>query len=180
MSLKEELKSIDIEIERLEERRRAIYAESLAAPPEEKVVADDLAEMASEPWGGTLRFPTELSGITWSNDPKRFFLRLRKVDLVKVRPCRPEAQEKTYLGLYVGDMATGVGAALSTRTGVLEITPVNQNPAIWVPDLGVLVFGMESWWAPIKSVADLKSITDADISSVWYVQALRALDGVPE
>lgn len=34
---------------------------------------------------------------------------------------------------------------------------------------------MESWWALIKGPEHLKEITDGDIQSVWYVQALKAM-----
>ena len=46
---------------------------------------------------------------------------------------------------------------------------------IYIPENGRVVFGVESWWGEIKSVDDLKDITDADINSVWYVNALKAM-----
>jgi hypothetical protein len=52
-----------------------------------------------------------------------------------------------------------------------------RNPAIYVPALKRLVFGAGSWWGEIKTEDDLKEITDKDINDVWYVQALKALDG---
>ena len=52
-----------------------------------------------------------------------------------------------------------------------------HNPAIWVPDLKKIVFGMESWWGVLRSRTISKQITDADIQNVWYVKALQALEG---
>lgn len=47
------------------------------------------------------------------------------------------------------------------------------NPAIFVPELGKIIFGMESWWGRIKSEEELKDITDGDIENVWYVKMLK-------
>ena len=44
------------------------------------------------------------------------------------------------------------------------------NPAIFVPELGKIIFGMESWWGRIKSEEELKDITDGDIENVWHVK----------
>lgn len=46
---------------------------------------------------------------------------------------------------------------------------------MFVPALGRIVRGMESWWSPIDSPDQLKDITDADIDAQPAVQALRAL-----
>lgn len=90
---------------------------------------------------------------------------------------RPASEERTYLGIYLGDVP--IRARWSVADGVLELTqddgPFFPNPCLWVPDLNQLIYGYESWWSPIASEADLRQITDADIESVWYVRALRAL-----
>ena len=89
----------------------------------------------------------------WSCDPGSF---------VSVRPCGDEYEDKTYLGLYVGEVAIGDTMSL-------------HNPCIWVPDLKQYIFGCESWWGVIDSEDDLRKITDADIENVWYVRALKEL-----
>ena len=89
----------------------------------------------------------------WSCEPGSF---------VSVRPCGDEYEDKTYLGLYVGEVAIG---------GTLSM----HNPCIWVPDLEQYIFGCESWWGKISTAEDLHKITDEDIENVWYVRALKAL-----
>jgi hypothetical protein len=56
-----------------------------------------------------------------------------------------------------------------------KITVVmSTNPAIWVPSLNKIVWGSESWWGPITTPEQVREITDSDIESQWYVQALKA------
>ena len=89
----------------------------------------------------------------WHSEPGTF---------VSVRPCGDEFDEKTYLGIFVGDVAIGKTLSL-------------HNPCIWVPDLDQYIFGCESWWGVISNEDELRKITDADIENVWYVRALKAL-----
>ena len=35
--------------------------------------------------------------------------------------------------------------------------------------------GAKSWWGVIKSIEEIKDITDDDISNVWYVKLAKAL-----
>lgn len=120
-------------------------------------------------------FPLVLTGI----DTSRFkgLHTTRRTGWVKIRPCGEEYGNKTYLGWYLGDMAVGVQAYV--KEGDLTLLSHN-NPAIFVPELGKVIFGCESWWGNINSPADLADITDADINSVWYVQALKDLGSKPE
>ena len=92
---------------------------------------------------------------------------------VKIRPCGEEFEDKTYLGVLIGD------AALSSSIGINDEKIVCSwaffNPAILIPELGKIVYGCESWWGLIRSEDDLKSITDIDIENVWYVKAMKTL-----
>jgi len=90
---------------------------------------------------------------------------------VAVRPAG-EGQ-RTYLGLYLGEMCITIGC--SFEGAVLELTPQLPNPVIFVPEMKQIIYGMESWWGAIESPEHLKDITNADINNVWYVQALKAL-----
>lgn len=92
-------------------------------------------------------------------------------DWVKVRPCK---ENKTYLGVYLGDFSTGIGARIEDET-VLKLEFQMGNPAIYVPDLKRIVRGYESWWGLITDPDQLKAITNEDINNVWYVQALDEL-----
>lgn len=92
---------------------------------------------------------------------------MREAGPVKVRYCK---DDKTYFGIYIGDMA------LSTTVNIDEEKLVCEyggfNPAIFVPALGKVVYGCESWWGPINGPEDLEDITDDDINNVWYVKAI--------
>ncbi|MHC4647570.1 MAG: hypothetical protein ACYTBJ_18980 [Planctomycetota bacterium] len=93
---------------------------------------------------------------------------------VSIRPCAKEHEGKTFLGILLGDLP--VGFVVVYRPSTKKLTVVGKdNPAIFVPDLGKIVFGCESWWGPIKSPEQLREITKEDINNVWYVQALKAL-----
>jgi hypothetical protein len=92
-------------------------------------------------------------------------------DLVKVRYCK---DNKTYLGIHLGDGITGNRISHSNQTDVLEISP-DTNPAIFVPALKKIVYGYESWWGKIESEEDFKDISDQDIDNVWYVQLLKGM-----
>lgn len=93
--------------------------------------------------------------------------------MVKIRPCAAEYEGKTFLGVYLGTFA--IDAFVARKKGTEERKIVcNTNPAILVPALKKVIFGVESFWGPIKDEAELRAITDSDIDSLWYVQALKA------
>ena len=180
MTPKEELAFIEAEIERLEERKRQIYARSVEAPSHEKVCENKLAEMLAEPGlFKELAMPIEVTGIQFTGNygvelgyPNR--------NLVRVRPCADEYEGKTFLGLYLGDIAQTLGCSFNRETGVLEVYLCRHNPAVWIPSRRRIVFGFESWWGPVESEAQLNEITDETIGNLWYVQALKALHGKDE
>jgi len=94
--------------------------------------------------------------------------------LVKVRSCKPEHGEKTYLGILIGDVAHGISH--SVKDGVVTASHSGYNPGIIIPELGEIVYGCESWWGEIESEEDLdKLITAKTIQDVWYVRLLKAL-----
>lgn len=90
---------------------------------------------------------------------------------VRIRPC---AQNKTYLGLYLGELPVGFLISHNSETKELNVR-FRTNPAIFVFDLNKIVYGMESWWGFIESEDDLKHVSNAEIDNVWYVKALKAL-----
>lgn len=155
----------------------AIYLASVDAPNAEKVCDDEIAKQLAEPeLVKSIEYPITVHGITYS-DAKPIDTSRRLVgSFVAIRPCDKEFGDKTFLGIYVGDVALNVAVVFHPNTGVLEARHSMLNPAIWVPDLKRIIFGVESWWGAIKSPDDLRKITDADISNVWYVQAIKAID----
>ena len=92
---------------------------------------------------------------------------------VKVRPCGDWAKDKTYLGIYIGDAA--LSSSISIEDDKITCNWALYNPAILLPEVGKIVYGIESWWGRIKSEEDLKEISDLDIENVWYVKALKQI-----
>lgn len=105
----------------------------------------------------------------WSRKNVGRFVSIRPVSTV-------DPEEKTYLGLYLGDFLVDQGVTYDDETRVLTVHrhPLG-NPGIYVFDLKRVVFGYESWWSVIQSEDQLRQITDEDIGNIWYVKALRQL-----
>jgi hypothetical protein len=94
---------------------------------------------------------------------------------VKIRSCREEHGTKTYFGILLGELALGIGHSIDS-VGTVTATHQHYNPAIFVPELNTIVYGMESWWGEIKSQEEMeKVIDDITIENVWYVQMLKKL-----
>lgn len=95
--------------------------------------------------------------------------------MVAVRPCAEEYAKKTFLGMYLASAPTGfIGHQIGEKI-VLRMTDYT-NPAIYIPELDIIVWGYESWWGEIKSEKELKQITDESIQNIWYVKALKQLE----
>ena len=95
---------------------------------------------------------------------------------VAIRPVKSICpNEKTYLGLLIGEVPISPNTRYTPTTGCLTFSRGHGNPAIFVFDLNRVVLGCESWWGLIKSENDLREITDTDINDTWYVKALRNL-----
>lgn len=124
-------------------------------------------------------YPMEISGIEKGKGIQ--FSGTKSGSLVKIRPCGEEYKNKTYLGIYMGDITVDTHVGLYTNTNILSIIH-STNPAIFVLELKKIIFGYESWWEEIKSEEELQEITDEDINSVWYVQLLKEMskDGLAE
>lgn len=94
--------------------------------------------------------------------------------LVKIRPCAEEYQNKTFMGIYLGDLPMGISSSYNEETQILT-NRAFSNPAIFVPELKKIIFGAESWWSEIKAGDDVSDITDEDINNQWYVQMMKDL-----
>ncbi|KJS85141.1 MAG: hypothetical protein JM58_09180 [Peptococcaceae bacterium BICA1-8] len=120
-----------------------------------------------------IEYPIEVSKI--NHDTNKGGYRDREIGkFVSIRPCGKEYQDKTYLGLYLGDLPIGHHISHNPDTKELNVS-FHDNPAIFVFDLNKIVYGCESWWGIIKNEADLRKITDIDIDNVWYVKALKVM-----
>lgn len=117
-----------------------------------------------------IQYPIEVSAI--NIDAKICTLGSGRIGkLVKIRPC---GDEKTYLGLFLGDLPIGISVSHNDETKELSVGFM-ENPAIFVFDLNKIVYGQESWWGVIENEGDLQEITDSTIDNQWYVKALRQM-----
>lgn len=91
--------------------------------------------------------------------------------LVRVRPC---GDEKTYLGVYLGELARVPMVYAHSDSKQLFVS-LYQNPALFVPALSRIVWGEESWWSTIEAENDLRDISNNDIASQWYVRLARKM-----
>lgn len=94
--------------------------------------------------------------------------------LCEVKPCGDEYEEKSYLGFYLGDLPLSIYSSYNEKTGILTNSTMT-NPAIFVPELGKIIYGCESWWREIKSTEDFKGISQGEIENTWYVQLAKAM-----
>lgn len=95
----------------------------------------------------------------------------KKGALVKVRPCDEKYNNKTYLGFLIGELARG--SSITIFEDKIQLNWSGYNPAIFVPELGEVIFGCSSWWGEIESEDDLNEISNDDIDNVWYVRLLK-------
>lgn len=155
------------------DRKRAVYEASLKAAETDKAADDKTVQMLLDMQGEnsfpSLEFPVEIHGIDCTGSPMSKGWRAQGAP-VAVRKC---SDGKTYLGLYLGDLATGVCCYLNEQTGIVHFSLGRHNPAIWIPQTCEMVYGLESWWSPIEKPEDLEQITDEDIQNTWYVKALK-------
>ena len=83
------------------------------------------------------------------------------------------------MGFYIGELALGSSVSLDENEAV-RLDFASHNPAIFVPRLKKVIYGMESWWGEIESVEELKAITNEDINNVWYVKLMKEMMGKEE
>jgi hypothetical protein len=95
------------------------------------------------------------------------------------KPVKVRVGQKTYLGVFLGELPTSAHIQHNEQSGVLTVNHMT-NPAMFVPELNRIVFGHESWWSVLESTDDFKEITDQDIKNVWYVQLAKSLMQQPE
>lgn len=92
-------------------------------------------------------------------------------ELVKIRLA---SDDRTYLGILLGNLPYQAFVNFNKQSKELEVAELT-NPAIFVPELKRIIYGMESWWSKIESEDDLEDITDEIINNTWYVKALSCM-----
>lgn len=118
-----------------------------------------------------IQYPIDVSGIDASIDTSRYHTS-NSGKFVNIRLA--DESNKSYLGLYVGDLPHANMISHHPETKKLSITPVS-NPAIFVFELNRIVFGYESWWQVIETPDDVKEISDDMIQNQWYVKMLNEI-----
>lgn len=125
---------------------------------------------------GSIKFPITVKGIEFGKKEIHIAKTLSGAacgDLVSVRPCDPECEGKTYLGILLGEFPLSLSCSWDAEKQILTASTTMHNPAMFVPDLKRVVWGCGSFWSRITSEEQLRKITDEDISNVWYIKALR-------
>lgn len=90
--------------------------------------------------------------------------------LVRIKLCGNN--EKTHLGLFLGDLPIDVTIKHNSASGKLKIGFI-ENPAIFVFDLNKIAYGVESFWEFIDSAEELKEIDQETIDNQWYIKLWR-------
>lgn len=116
-----------------------------------------------------IEYPITVKGIDY--EPRNNY-NLDKPGLVKIRPCAEKYENKTYLGLLLGDLPLSAHVTFDNKTQKLTVG-MHNNPAIFIFETKEVVYGCESWWSKIDDESELKDITDETINSQWYVAALK-------
>lgn len=121
-----------------------------------------------------IEYPTTINGIETKGFTECWERAKPEIGkLVEVRPCGKEYEDKTYLGIYLGNLPFSPMITLSNEK-ILNIDALT-NPCIFIPETKSIVWGMESWWCEIENVDDIKDITNETIDNVWYVQLMKSL-----
>lgn len=136
-----------------------------------KKITEDVCETCEKFNSKYIEYPIEVSKINNRFEEEPFSL-YECGTLVKIRPCAKEYNNKTYLGIMLGEMPMGANFSYNPKSKELSIIP-NNNPAIFVPKLKKVIYGCESWWGVIKDESQIKDILDKDIDDIWYVKLLK-------
>jgi hypothetical protein len=146
----------------------------------DNIIACSLYIAASKPKSHPIKNPATIGAVIFGKTEviRKPFFGGETGDLVRVRPCGEKYENKTYLGILIGDVAQSPTVGIlqdNEEVKTLKVDLGQHNPAILIPDLKEIVFGCASWWGKITKEEHLKSITDADIENVWYVKALKQI-----
>lgn len=111
-----------------------------------------------------------IKNIDFSNDFE-LYNKYTKNQLVVVKPCGKEYNNKSYIGIYLGDFPQTVKANIEEDT--LIVSPTLNNPLIYMFETKTVVFGSNSWWKKIENIEEFEKLTDNEIENTWYVQVMK-------
>lgn len=121
-----------------------------------------------------IKFPLEITDVKIVGNSSFNPSGTKVGDLVSVKPCGDKYKNKTYLGIYLGDLPADYSYMLHNETKNLKVQVVS-NPAMYVFELKEIIYGCGSYWYVIKSIDDFKEITDEQIENTWYVKLLKEM-----
>lgn len=142
----------------------------------EQEVTEEICEKCEKFNSRFIEYPIEVSAIDTEHFTSESY---RKNDIgkfVKIKPCGKEYEDKTYLGIYLGDLIISPHISHHPETKVLTVTGMT-NPAIFVPELKKIIYGCESWWSIINENTENLEITDENIENTWYVKTMKEMFG---
>jgi hypothetical protein len=99
--------------------------------------------------------------------------------LVRIRPCAEKYNNKTYLGLLIGEIQIPCSLDYSENRLVVHHF---KNPAIYVFELKEVILGLESWWSviPDSDIEKIKEIGDEEINNSVVIRLIKMLaEGKP-
>lgn len=137
-----------------------------------KIISEDICENCDGFNSRYITYPVEINDI--KNEPIKSSADKKTGTFVKIRPCANEYGNKTYLGIYLGELPINICSSLNVETKVLT-NRVMSNPAIFVPYLKKIIYGIESFWSEIESPDDITDITDETIENQFYIKALKSM-----
>ncbi len=97
--------------------------------------------------------------------------RYKNIQLVEVNPCATEYENKSFIGLYLGDFPQSVCGSYEEDKFIIK--PTRSNPLIYIPDTNTVVFGSNSFWRKVEKIEDFKGISKEDIENTWYIKLLK-------
>lgn len=139
-----------------------------------EIVDADICEKCDRYKSQYIEYPLTVQGIENSFNKDCKYSLSKCGQLVKIKPCGKEYGGKTYLGILLGDLPIEALISFNHDDQKLHIGAMT-NPAIFVPELKKIIYGVESWWGKIETPEDLKDITDDDIQNTWYVKLLQSM-----
>ena len=122
-----------------------------------------------------IEFPIKVNKIQ-NNPIEKASFTADEGSIVEIRPCGDEYDGKSYMGFFLGELPISIFNTYDSKSKVLTNSTIN-NPAIFVPALGKIIYGCESWWKLIENVDELEKLAKEDINNARYEKMLKSISG---
>lgn len=135
--------------------------------PDTKVICKEDCEHCPGFQSRYIQYPIAVQGINVLYNTEESESRLPIGTVVKVQPFADKYQNKTYTGIYLGELAMSVSVSYNEKTESLTVVDM-PNSAIFVPALKKILWGAECRWE-IKDDTSRDPV-DSGTESLWYSQ----------